>query len=316
MFDFPLLPEASATAARTDILFLGLTIASAFVILLVFGLVIGFSVRYRKGAHRDRPSLPQSLRRSVENSWTLATGFAFFGIFMWAASQDFDFIAPAQHDPLQVRVVAKQWMWKIQHPGGQREIDALHVPVDQPIRLLMDSQDVIHSFYVPAFRIKQDVVPGLTRTLSFTPTKTGVFPLVCAEYCGTRHSEMAGKIYVMTREKYAAWLETADKGDDLAEQGRQLFVQLGCSGCHGPSSAVHAPSLTNVYKSAVPLSDGNVIVADDRYIYDSIIQPKSQVVAGFQPIMPSFAGRVSQAQLVALVAYIKSLGNKGEGPDG
>jgi cytochrome c oxidase subunit 2 len=198
-------------------------------------------------------------------------------------------------------------MWKTQHPGGQREIDELHVPVGKPVRLVLASEDVIHSFYIPAFRVKHDVVPGQYETFWFKATETGEFRLQCAEFCGTQHAHMGGRIVVMPVAGYARWLTDQGVHESLARQGEALFRKYGCSGCHGANSAVHAPSLAGLYGSVVQLGGGATAVADERYIRDSILLPRSQIVAGYAPIMPSFAGQIGEDDLVALVAYIQSL---------
>jgi len=203
-------------------------------------------------------------------------------------------------------------MWKTQHPNGAREIDALHIPVDKPVRLVMTSQDVIHSFFVPAFRVKQDVVPGREAEIWFQATKTGVFPLLCAEYCGTDHSMMRGRIIVMRQEDYADWLTKQPEGDYLAHVGAQLFVARGCSGCHADASKVHAPKLAGLYGRSVQLSDGRQVTADDGYIRDSILQPKRDITAGFEPIMPSYAGLLDDGEIQSLTAYIRSLASRTE----
>jgi cytochrome c oxidase subunit II len=198
-------------------------------------------------------------------------------------------------------------MWKAQHPGGQREINELHAPVDRPIRLIMASQDVIHSFFVPAFRVKHDVVPGRYQTMWFKAEKAGVFALLCAEFCGTDHSRMSGRIIVMEPADYESWLSRQDVGDTLAGEGAALFRRLGCSGCHMGPGTVRAPRLEGLYGKPVPLQDGSIVVADERYIRDMILMPKSRVPAGYAPVMPSFAGQVSEDEIIRLVAFIKSL---------
>ncbi|WP_426435563.1 cytochrome c oxidase subunit II [Bradyrhizobium genosp. P] len=300
------LPEASTHAVRVDHIFFVLLILSGLVMILVFALIIVLAVRYRRGSSAKRGPLPEIVSREFEIGWTAATAFLFIFLFWWAASADLGSLsAPA--NALELHVVAKQWMWKAQHPNGAREIDALHVPLDQPVRLVMTSQDVIHSFFVPAFRIKQDVLPGQDTEIWFKATKTGVFPLLCAEYCGTDHSRMRGHIVVMRQEEYAKWLAEQPEGDDLAHLGAKLFVAQGCSGCHAEASSVHAPKLAGLYGRTVQLSDGRQVTADDAYIRDSILQPKRDIVAGYQPIMPSFAGLLDDGEIQELSAYIRSL---------
>jgi len=208
--------------------------------------------------------------------------------------------------------VAKQWMWKLQHEEGQREINELHIPVGRDIRMIMTSQDVIHSFYVPAFRIKQDVLPGRYTMAWFHPTKPGTYHLFCAEYCGTQHSGMIGQVVVMEPAQYEAWL-SGSPNVPLAETGQKIFAELGCSTCHRPDTQGRGPDLAGVFGKPVMLEDGRTVVADENYVRESILNPASKVVQGFKPIMPVFQGIVSEEQLSALVAYVKSLGQPGPG---
>ena len=303
------LGEASTHAARVDGIFAILVVVSALTLALVFGLLVTFAIRYRRGSNAKRGRLPEIVNREFEVSWTAATGFLFVFLFWWAASADVGALT-APTNALEVHVLAKQWMWKTQHSNGAREIDELHVPLGQPVRLVMTSQDVIHSFFVPAFRIKQDVLPGRNTETWFKATKLGVFPLLCAEYCGTDHSAMRGRITVMGEDDYARWLSRQPEGDDLAHLGAKLFVSQGCSGCHAASSSVHAPKLNGLYGRTVQLSDGRQLKADDAYLRDSILQPKRDIVAGFEPLMPSFAGLLDDGEVQSLTAYIRSLGQE------
>jgi cytochrome c oxidase subunit 2 len=308
------LPEASTHAARVDQIFYGLLLLSGLTLLLVFGLVLVLSIRYRRGSTAKRGPLPEIVSREFEIGWTVATLFLFAFLFWWAASADLGSLA-APAGALEIHLIAKQWMWKTQHPNGAREIDTLHVPVDKPVRLVMTSQDVIHSFFVPAFRVKQDVVPGREAEIWFQATKTGVFPLLCAEYCGTDHSMMVGRITVMRQEDYADWLTRQPEADDLAHVGAKLFVSQGCSGCHAGASKVHAPKLAGLYGEIVPLSDGREVKADDGYIRDSMLQPNRDVVAGYAPVMPSYAGLLDDGEIQSLVAYIRSMAQREKSDD-
>ena len=300
------IPEATTHAAQVDRIFTLLLLLSGATVVVVFGLMLIFAVRYRRGSAAKRGPLPEIVSREFEIGWTTATLFTFGFLFWWASSADLASLSvPA--NALEIHVVAKQWMWKTQQPNGAREINALHIPVDRPVRLFMSSQDVIHSFFVPAFRVKQDVLPGRDTNIWFQPSKTGVFPLLCAEYCGTDHSVMRGSITVMQPEDYAKWLSQQPEGDDLAHEGARLFIAQGCSGCHASSSSVHAPDLAGLYGRTVQLSDGRTIKADDAYIRDSILQPKRDVVAGYEPIMPSFDGLLDDGEIQSLTAYIRSL---------
>jgi cytochrome c oxidase subunit 2 len=301
------LPEASLNAQRVDFAFFAVFCIAALIFLVLFVLLVLFAVRYRRGSRARRGPLPKLLRREIEIGWTVATTFLAIFIFWWFVG---GFGLPPRYAPnqLEIHVVAKQWMWKTQHADGAREINALHIPVNTRIRLVMISQDVIHSFYVPAFRIKQDVLPVRSAELVFTPIETGTFHLFCAEYCGTQHSHMTGKIVVMQPQDYQAWLRRQPHGDALAREGEALYAQFGCGACHAPESQVRAPKLAGLYGSAVALESGRRLQADDAYIRKSILSPRADIVAGYAPIMPSYGQLATPADIDALAAYIKSLG--------
>lgn len=304
-------PSASAFADRVDALFVAMTALTGGVAFIITVLLIVFSIRYRKASTTPRPHAPGAARRRishrVELAWTITPFLLFMVAFVWAAVLYHEHeIAPA--DALPVFIVAKQWMWKLEHPDGQREIDELHVPRGIPVRLTMISEDVIHSFFLPALRIKQDVLPGRYTSLWFNATKTGEFWLTCAEYCGTDHARMGGRIIVMEPADYQRWLANQGAPETMAAEGRRLFERFGCSGCHARNAAVHAPDLAGVYGRSVPLEGGGFVVADDRYLRDSILLPRKEIVAGYEPLMPSFAGRISEEELLDVVAYLKSLG--------
>lgn len=302
--------EASDHAAAIDRIFILLVVLSSLIVLLVFVLVVVFAVRYRRGSPAKRGPLPDWIQHELEIGWTAATLFLFVFIFWWAASSQLSALAPSP-GAIEIHVVAKQWMWKVQQPNGVREIDELHVPADQPVRLAMTSEDVIHSMFLPALRIKKDVLPDRYTYLWFTATKTGTFGLLCAEYCGTEHSRMTGRIVIMPPADYARWSAAPPEADNLARAGEGLFRSLGCSGCHDPHSSVHAPDLHGLYGRAVALEDGRRVTADEAYIRDSILLPNRDVVAGYAAVMPSFAGVASEGQIVELIAYIRSLANQG-----
>ena len=301
-----LFAEASAGAAEVDTDFLILLGISIAILILVVVLVLVFATRYRRGSRAKRGPLPTFVKSEFEIGWTSATVFLFIFIFWWL-------VAPprisnnSQTAALQIQIYAKQWMWKVEHPNGAREINTLHLPLNTPVHLVMTSQDVIHSFYVPAFRVKRDVLPERLSVLEFYPTQLGTFHLFCAEYCGTDHSQMTGEVIVMRPEDYAHWREVQPQSDTLAAEGEALFHSLGCSGCHDPASAVHAPDLRGIYGRSVPLQDGRHVVADDAYIRDCILMPQVNVPAGYAPIMPSFSNVVDDSQIERLVAYIRSL---------
>ncbi len=288
-----------------DLLFRGLLAASILVLGLLLFLILLFCIRYRAGNDVDREN-HEAKSWHWEIGWTAASLVAFLGLFAWGAAI-FLKIYQTPADDLSVFVVAQQWMWKVQHPGGQAEINALHMPINRPVNLVMASQDVIHSFFIPALRLKHDVVPGRYQSIEIEAMRPGHYHLFCAEYCGTDHARMLGEVVAMRPADYAAWLTQQAPSSSLAQQGSALFRQLGCSGCHEGSSSVHAPRLEGLYGKPVPLSDGSIVTADDKYLRDSILLPRSQVAAGYEPVMPSFEGRIDEAQLLQLVAYLKSL---------
>lgn len=299
--------EASKMAGRVDLLFIYLIAITGTVALAVAGVTLFFLAKYRRHAAADR-SPPKSSSLGVEITWSVIPLVIFIALFGLGAKLYFRESAEPR-DALEVHVIGKQWMWKLEHLQGKREINELHVPVDQTVKLVMTSQDVIHSFFLPSFRIKEDVLPGRYTTQWFTPKKAGTFPIFCAQYCGTNHALMIGQVVVLDPADFAAWLRTGRETVSVAQRGEQLFHSLGCSGCHSPQSAVRAPLLEGLYGSQVPLTDGRIVNADMRYIRDCILLPKTEVVAGFDPVMPSFQGRVSEDELFALVSYIKSIGS-------
>lgn len=308
---WPLAETAHATSV--DVLFIGLLSTSALVVLLLFFMLLRFAIHYRAGnaaANRDH-----RVKKSwmIESAWTTATLIGFLGLFVWGARLYLN-LYNVPSDAVPIYVVAKQWMWKAQHPGGQREINELHLPTNRPARLIMSSQDVIHSFFIPAFRVKRDVVPGTVSELWFTPTRPGTFHLFCAEYCGTDHSRMTGRIVVMNPPAFADWLTRQDTTGTLSAQGAALFRQFGCGGCHAAGSKVRAPSLDGLYGKRVPLTDGTLEMADERYIRDSILKPRQQITAGYEALMPSYEGKISEDELIKIVAYIKSLGGETGAP--
>jgi len=308
---WPLAETAHATSV--DVLFIGLLVTSGLVVLLLFFLLLRFAIHYR--ASNKRADRDHRVKKSwvIETAWTATTLVGFLALFVWGARLYLNLYVPP-NNAVPIYVVAKQWMWKTQHPGGQREINELHIPTNRPARLIMSSQDVIHSFFIPAFRVKRDVLPGTVAEIWFTPTRPGTFHLFCAEYCGTDHSRMTGRIVVMNPPAFADWLTRQDTTGTLAAQGATLFRQFGCGGCHGVGSRVRAPALDGLYGKRVPLSDGTLEIADERYIRDSILKPRQQITAGYEPLMPSYEGKISEDELIKIVAYIKSLGGETGAP--
>jgi cytochrome c oxidase subunit 2 len=310
MFDnFPLWPQrASSMAGNVDALFIFLLIVSGMMTLLIFCAVLYFAARYR---HR-KGVLAEQVEGStpLEIMWTIIPLGVFMVIFGWGAIVYFQGHTPPR-DATEVYVVAKQWMWKLEHAEGQREINELHVPVGRDVKLIMTSQDVIHSFFVPAFRVKQDVLPGRYTVLWFRATKPGTYHLFCAEYCGTQHSGMIGDIIVQEPAQYEAWMSGTSNGP-LSAAGEKVFAELGCATCHRNDVQGRGPSLQGVFGKPVQLEDGRMVTADENYIRESILDPGTKIVKGFKPVMPTFQGLVSEEQLNALVAYVKSLGGPGQ----
>lgn len=297
-------PAASDMAARVDTLFYSLVVLCGFVAIAVFVIMIWFAVRYRAGSKVARDNPPTS-QRVVEFSWIFIPLAIFIGISVWGAVVYADFYRRVPGE-MTLYVVGKQWMWKIEHPNGRREINEMHLPLGEPVRLVLSTEDVIHSFYVPAFRIKQDAVPGRYTAIRFTPTRVGEYWLHCAEYCGTDHARMGGRVYVMQPAAFARWLGSGGHGVGMAARGFEIFRRAGCSGCHAENSTVHAPDLKGVFGRTIHLSDGRTLVADEAYLRDSILLPKRDVVAGFEPIMPSFEGQLDESELAALIVFLQS----------
>lgn len=303
---FRLMDAAAATsAAPVDALFAWMLILCGSVATVLCIVITVFAVRYRRGSKAPRPE-PRRELRGLEVAWTLTPLLIFIAIFAWTA-RDYMRLYDPPADALPVMVVARQWMWKLQHRNGRREINELHVPLGRPVLLKMTSQDAIHDFYVPAFRLKQDVLPGRYTSLWFTATQLGEFHLFCAEFCGTQHSSMTGRVVVMRPDDYARWLAAGPAQPSLAQYGFALFRRLGCSGCHDAGSTVHAPLLQGLPGRTVHLQDGRSVVADDNYLRDAILLPRKDVVAGFEPVMPSYAGQVSEEDIQALIAYLHEM---------
>ncbi len=307
--NFPLFPEQAATSsAQVDALFLFLVGLTIFFSLMIAGLLIVFAVRYRRGSRADRRgAVTGSLK--LELIWTLIPLAIAMGIFTWGASVYFTLSRPPD-DTMDVLVVGKRWMWKLQHLTGKREINELHVPVGRPVKLTMTSEDVIHSFFVPAFRIKADVLPGRYTTVWFEATRPGVYHLFCAEYCGTKHSKMIGSVTVMEPDAFQSWLGGEIAGATPAAAGERLFTNLGCLTCHvpGQDQKGRGPSLVGLYGTQVELEGGGEVTADERYLRESIVDPKARIVSGYQPVMPTFQGLVGEEGMLQIIEYIKSIG--------
>jgi cytochrome c oxidase subunit 2 len=302
----PFFPDqASAMASRVDNLYFYLLAVSAFFSVLIALLVIYFAIRYRR---RSADELPTGVEGSLklELAWTVIPLMIALSFFFWGARLFFAMNRPP-NDALQVYVVGKQWMWKIQHADGQREINELHVPVGRAVRLTMTSEDVIHDFFVPAFRMKKDVVPGRYTMAWFTATRPGRYHLFCSQYCGTKHSTMIGWVDVMEPSAFQAWLAGGSASESLASAGAKLFQQHACNTCHRPDSLARGPNLEGLFGRQVKLSDGRTLVADEAYIRESIVNPAAKIVEGYQAIMPTFQGLIDEEGILQLTAYIKSL---------
>ncbi len=303
---FPLFPErASELAAEVDALYffsLGLT---AFFSLFIAALVLFLALRYRRQQAGD---VGEKIKEPawLEITWSIIPLVILMFMFVWGTKVFFE-MRRAPADAREYFVVGKQWMWKFQHPEGHREINTLHVPVGEPIKLTMGSEDVIHSFFLPEFRVKQDVIPGRYTTLWFEATRTGTFRLFCAEYCGGEHSLMIGSVVVMEPEEYERWLDRERPQETMAMSGEQLFGKYVCNTCHKPDSAALAPILTDLYEHEVTLADGSTVVADLEYLRRSILDPAEELVEGYNAVMPTYRGQINEEELVQLLQYLRSL---------
>jgi cytochrome c oxidase subunit 2 len=313
--NFPLFPQqASVQALQVDAIYFFMLAVTAFFSLLIAGLVVVFAVKYRR-RHEDEVGVPIHGSLALELLWTIIPFLITMVMFGWGAKVFFDlYRAPA--GAMEIYVVGKQWMWKVQHMDGQREINELHVPVGRPVKLVMGSEDVLHSYFIPAFRVKADVVPGRYNMLWFIASKPGRYHLFCAEYCGTKHSGMVGTIIAMEPAEFQSWVGGGTPSDTPAAAGEKLFQSQGCVACHVEGARIPAPLLTNVFGKPVTLQSGATVIADEAYLRESIVNPQAKIVAGFQPVMPTFQGLVTEEQLLQLIAYIKSLSTPGGAPGG
>ncbi|GGH03492.1 cytochrome c oxidase subunit II [Silvibacterium dinghuense] len=297
-------PEASGIAPYTDALYFYLVAISIFGFVLVVLLVTVFSVLYRKERSPEATQIEGSTL--LEATWTIIPLALFMVTFVWGALLYFRIFNPPTN-AMNIYVVGKQWMWKAEHPGGQHEINALHIPVGRPVQLTMISQDVFHSFSIPAFRVKREVIPGRYTTVWFEATQPGEYHLFCTQYCGTLHSQMIGTITAMSQQDYEAWTAGSTSGMSLAQNGERLFASLGCNSCHSGDAAARGPNLAQVYGAKLPLSGGGYAMVDDAFLRDSILNPTMHQTAGYAPIMPTYQGQISEEGLIDIVEYIKSL---------
>jgi len=306
--NFPFFPQAaSEQAGQIDALYFFLVAVTAFFTALIAILVAVFAVKFRR---KHDTEVGEAIHGSLalELLWTIIPLGITMVMFVWGAQVFFHMTRPPK-GAMEIYVVGKQWMWKAQHMDGAREINELHVPIGRPVKLIMGSEDVIHSFFIPEFRVKADVIPGRLNTMWFTATKPGRYHLFCTQYCGTKHSAMIGWVTAMEPAEYEAWLGGGGAGGTMADAGAKLFQDLACATCHLDNGQGRGPVLKGVYGKPVTLQTGQTVTVDDAYIRESILMPQAKVVAGFQPIMPTFQGLVTEEQLLQLIAYVKSLGD-------
>ena len=302
---FPLWPEqASSVAQHVDGLFIFLCILTGSVSLLIWLAIFYMAIKYRRRPDNELAQ-EQEPPAALELTWTVIPTIIFIGIFV-AGAWVFFRIQRVPTNALEVYATGRQWMWKFQHPTGQREINTLHVPVNRPVKITMASEDVIHSLWFPAFRTKADVIPNRFRTMWFEANQVGRFHIFCAEYCGTWHSKMIGTVTVMEPTEYQRWLAGGSEGS-LASQGEKLFQKYACNTCHTSDATARGPVLAGLFGTTVRLANNQSVVADENYIRESILNPQAKIAAGFQPIMPTFQGQVSEEDLIKLLAYVRSL---------
>jgi cytochrome c oxidase subunit II len=310
----PLLPESASTkSGDVDALYFYLTGVTLFFTLLISGVIIFFVIKYRRRTPFEIPR-PVAGSHKLETIWSVIPLVIALSMFVWGAQLYFEQVRPPANTN-EIYVVGKQWMWKLQHTTGQREINELHVPVGRKIKLIMTSEDVIHSFFIPAFRIKTDVLPGRYTVQWFEATKPGNYHLFCAEYCGMNHSGMIGSVVVMEPAEFDNWLSGNASQQTPAVAGQQLYQSLGCVTCHGGSGeGGRGPALAGLFGRQVVLTNGQTVTADEGYIRESIENPQAKIVNGFGPIMPTFQGQLTPEQLIQIMAYIKSLQVTGPQP--
>jgi cytochrome c oxidase subunit 2 len=311
--NFPLFPQqASVQAGQVDAIYFFVVAVTAVFSLIIAGAIVFFAAKYRR-RHDSEVGVAIHGSLVLEILWSVIPLFIAMGMFAWGAKVFFDLYRPPA-GAMEIFVVGKQWMWRIQHMDGQREINELHVPVGRPVKLIMGSEDVIHSFFIPEFRVKADVIPGRYNVLWFEATKPGTYHLFCAEYCGTKHSGMVGSVIAMEPADFQAWLGGGAASDSPVAAGEKLFSSLVCNTCHMQNQQGRGPILTNLFGHSVELQGGGRVTADEAYIRESIVNPQAKIVAGFQPLMPTFQGLVTEEQLLQLIAYVRSLSQQGAAP--
>ncbi|MGB6192306.1 MAG: cytochrome c oxidase subunit II [Terracidiphilus sp.] len=297
-------PEASKIAPEMDALYFFMVLVSLVGLTIVLLLVLSFSVLYSKRRHPVAVQIEGSTL--LEATWTIIPLGLFLVMFVWGALIYFRVYTPPAN-AMNIYVVGKQWMWKAEHPGGQHEINSLHVPIDVPVQLTLISQDVFHSFSIPAFRVKREAIPGRYSSVWFEATTPGTYHLFCTQYCGTDHSHMIGEVVALSQDDYKKWLAGSTSGSSLAQNGERLFASLSCNACHNARPDSRGPSLVNVYGSKLTLANGQSIAVDDAYLREAILNPSQHITQGFAPIMPTYQGQVSEEGVISLVEYIKNL---------
>lgn len=308
---FPLFPESATEMAREiDTLYFVALGITAFFSVLIAALVLYFATRYRRQTEHE-VGKPEKAGMWLEVVWSVIPLVILIGMFAWGAKIFFEARRPPG-DAITYYVTAKQWMWKLQHPDGRREINELHVPLGQTIKLVMTSEDVIHSFFVPAFRVKMDVLPGRYTTLWFRADKAGTYRLFCTEYCGAEHSYMGGSIIVMEPRDYEAWLGGRTLAPQRVATGEEIFARLACDTCHRSNSAAQAPILDGLFGTMARLADGSEVLVDENYLRESILNPAAKLAEGYMAVMPTAQGRLTEEELLQLIRYLKSLGAEGE----
>ena len=307
MQNLPFQPEQASSIARSvDELYFFLTAVTLFFTALIFSIIFYFMIKYRRRSPDERPKAIEG-SFPLEVLWTAIPTLIVAVIFVWSSTLYFRNAEPPK-GAMEVFVTGKQWMWKVEHPEGQREINELHVPLGRPVKLTMTSEDVIHDFFVPAFRVKKDVLPGRFTTLWFEATKVGTFHLFCAQYCGAFHAGMIGSIVVQEPDEYERWLAGGAPGESMEQAGEKVYQASGCPTCHLSDGTGLGPSLLGVFGHPVKLTTGETVTADDAYMRESIVLPKAKVVLGYSPIMPSFQGQLTEEQLNNVIAYLRALG--------
>lgn len=302
---------ASTIAGDVDALYFFLIAVSAFFTILIAALVAIFAVKYHR-RHPDQVGTAITGSLPLELAWTIIPLGITMVMFFWGASVFYRMTRPPR-GAMEIYVTGKQWMWKAQHPDGRREINELHIPTGRPVKLIVGSEDVIHSFFVPAFRTKMDAVPGRLTNVWFEATRPGTYHLFCTEYCGLQHSRMIGSVIAMEPSAFQDWLASGPSERSPAQQGEKLFTDLGCATCHRDDSPARGPSLVGLFGKSVTLETGETVIADENYLRESIMNPQAKVVAGFQPLMSTFQGVLSEEQVLQLIAYIRALGTQSPG---